>query len=869
MPGDQVWFVTGKEAGAFDSLVSDWLAAIGSSNRIVHEPFAYEALRQANRTVFGVDSIPHYDFAAARHLVSFGADFLETWLSPVEQSLGFSSGHSYQSGEMGRYVHIEPRMSMTAMSADEWIAPVPGTEGLLALAMAHVIVRDQPAGVPADASRISSLLAEHTPAAVSARTGVAADVIERLAREFTQHASLAVAGGIGAQHAAADSTAAAVNLLNYVAGNLGRTVTFHTAQSPAGQGSYSGTVELVEAMRSGRVGALFIHGANPVHTSPTGLGLTPALANVGLKVSFARFYDETAMEADLVLPDHDPLEQWNDFEPRPGVHALQQPVMRPVFDTRQTGDVLLSVARQLGERVTRTLAANDYKEYVVGRWQALQRRLGDSRPFEAFWSESLQRGGIWVDEPTRQARLAATAGSVRGEVWSAPAGDQLTLIAYPSPAFFDGRGANRPWLQELPDPVTKVTWSSWIEINPATARRLGIAEGEFIEVTSEHGSVTVPAYLYPGIREDTVAIPIGQGHAAFGRYAENRGANVYHLLAANATGFGAVEHYVGVTLRNTKDHERIAKTEGNSRQMGRGIAQATPLQALANPEEHQEEHGDHAAPVPDHIEEIIDEWQEDQYHEWMQRGNYAREDLPRWAMAVDLSKCTGCSACVTACYAENNIPTVGPDLIRRGREMSWIRIERYFEDGAHGEIESRFLPMICQHCTNAPCEPVCPVFAAYHTPDGLNAQVYNRCVGTRYCSNNCPYKVRYFNWFDHQNEADAAYAWPDPLHWLLNPDVTVRVKGVMEKCTFCVQRIRDKQHQAKLSGDLLVDGDVVPACQQTCPADAIVFGDINDPDSRISQHARDSRGYHVLDGLNTRPAVTYLKKVRNIAEGEA
>jgi molybdopterin-containing oxidoreductase family iron-sulfur binding subunit len=543
--------------------------------------------------------------------------------------------------------------------------------------------------------------------------------------------------------------------------------------------------------------------------------------------------------------------------------------MRPVFDTRQTGDVLLSLARQLDQRVSRAIAANDYKEYVAGRWQILQRRLGDRRSFEAFWNEALQRGGIWVDEATRRVRLAASAGSVGGEAWLAPAGDQLTLIAYPSPAFFDGRGANRPWLQELPDPVTKVTWSSWIEINPATARRLGIAEGELIEVTSEHGSVTVPAYLYPGIREDTVAIPIGQGHAAFGRYAENRGANAYHLLPASATGFGAVEHYVAVTLRNTKDHERIAKTEGKSRQMGRGIAQATTLQALAHPEEHQEQHGDHAAPVPDHIEQTLEEWQENQYREWRQRGNYAPEDLPRWAMAVDLSKCTGCSACVTACYAENNIPTVGPDLIRRGREMSWIRIERYFEDGAHGEIESRFLPMICQHCTNAPCEPVCPVFAAYHTPDGLNAQVYNRCVGTRYCSNNCPYKVRYFNWFDHQSEADAAYAWPDPLHWLLNPDVTVRVKGVMEKCTFCVQRIRDKQHQSKLSGDPLADGDVVTACQQTCPADALVFGDINDPDSRISQIASDSRGYHVLGGLNTRPAVTYLRKVRNVADGEA
>jgi molybdopterin-containing oxidoreductase family iron-sulfur binding subunit len=284
--------------------------------------------------------------------------------------------------------------------------------------------------------------------------------------------------------------------------------------------------------------------------------------------------------------------------------------------------------------------------------------------------------------------------------------------------------------------------------------------------------------------------------------------------------------------------------------------------------EQGDEHGAHAAPVPQHIEELLDEVQEVQRAD-TKHGDYAG-DLPRWALAVDLSKCTGCSACVTACHAENNIPTVGPELVRRGREMSWIRIERYFEGGEHGEpLESRFLPMMCQQCGNAPCEPVCPVFAAYQTPDGLNGQVYNRCVGTRYCSNNCPYKVRVFNWFDHQEENDPAFAFPDPLHWLLNPDVTVRAKGVMEKCTFCVQRIRGKQNEVQLAGRELADGEIVTACQQTCPSDAIVFGDLNDPSSRVHQLSGDERSYHVLGDLNTQPGVTYLRKVRNVAAEEA
>ncbi len=865
--GDQIWFVMGNEAGSFAALVTEWMDALGANTPVVYEPFAYEALRSANNTVFGNGSIPSYDFPAARYAISFGADFLETWLNPIEQARGFASAHAYQDESMGRYVHVEPRMSMTAMSADEWIAPIPGTEAVLALAMAHVIVDQALAQVPSDAARLRPLLDRHAPAEAAPRCGVPAETIERLAREFTEQPSVALAGGVGSSHAESHETAAAVNILNYVAGNVGRTVRFGANLHQGGGSGYAGLVQFVTAANAGGVGVLFTHGANPAYASPPGLDVSAALGRVGFKVSFSRFIDETSAAADLVLPDHDPLEQWNDFEPRASVHTLQQPVMQPVFDTRQTGDVLLGVAQGIGGNVAGRLPAATYKDYLQQRWQQLQGRMGDRRPFETFWNECLQRGGVWSDPPAQSVRLAPTATTVAGTTWSAPsADDRLTLVAYPSPTLFDGRGANRPWLQELPDPVTKIVWSSWIEIHPRTAERMDIAEGDQVYVASEHGSITAPAYLYAGLREDTVAVPIGQGHTRYGQFATGLGANVYHLLPAEPTAFGGMEHYVPVTLRKTGVHERLPKTEGNNRQLGRSIAQAATLGEVMHPEDHaEEEHGAHAAPVPEEIEHVLDEWQEAQYAEWRSRGSYAGEQ-PRWAMAIDLSKCTGCSACVTACHAENNIPAVGPELARRGREMSWLRIERYFEGGEGEPLEVRVLPMLCQHCGNAPCEPVCPVFAAYHTPDGLNAQVYNRCVGTRYCSNNCPYKVRYFNWFDHQNPNDPAFSWQDPLHWLLNPDVTVRSKGVMEKCTFCVQRIRDKQNQEAETGVPLQDGDVVTACQQTCPSDAIVFGNLNDPNSRVSQVSADARGYHVLEDLNTRPAVTYLKKVRNVVE---
>ena len=564
--------------------------------------------------------------------------------------------------------------------------------------------------------------------------------------------------------------------------------------------------------------------------------------------------------AHVVLPDHDPVEQWNDWEPRAGVHMLLQPAMAPVFDTRQTGDVLLDLARRL------TLPARHatYKDYVQARWMDLQRSVGDRTPFEAFWRAALQRGGVWSAARPVAVTLAAGATRVADPSWAVTEG-QLTLIAYPSASLYDGRFAHVPWLQELPDPATKLTWGSWVEMHPDRAARLGILEGDVVRVTSAQGSVEVPAYLYPGLRDDVVAMALGQGHTNYTRYATGVGVNAWSLLPGEPAAFGGVQHYVSVTLAVTTRHERPAKTEGRNRQLGRGIAQAVTLGGIAHGALDHPFHLEHAAPVPEREERLLEEVADAQ-HEATQYGPYAVTNT-RWGMAIDLARCTGCNACVAACNAENNVPYVGAEQIRRGRAMHWMRIERYFEGGEHGEpLETRFVPMLCQQCGNAPCEPVCPVFAAYHTADGLNGQVYNRCVGTRYCANNCPYKVRYFNWYDMSEPGAPNFAWPEPMPWMLNPDVTVRSRGVMEKCTFCVQRIRGAQHTARTEGRELVDGEIRTACQQTCPADAITFGNLTDPEARVTRLAGDPRGYHVLEGLNTKPAVTYLMKVRHLEE---
>ncbi|HKW40992.1 MAG TPA: molybdopterin-dependent oxidoreductase [Gemmatimonadales bacterium] len=852
--GKGIAFVTGLESGSFGELVDTWMKDVGGRH-VTYEPFAFEALREGNRIAFGTTAIPWYDFAAARYIVSFGADFMETWLSPVAYQNGFTRAHAFDAGRdgsMAKFVYVGPRLGLTAMSADEWIAARPGTEGILALAMARLILSNRLAPVPADAARLRQSLASYTAEQAAGVVGIDAKDITRLAREFAESkGGLAVAGGIAAQYPNGAEIVAAVNILNYVAGQVGKTVRFGPNNAFAGAGSFRQLTELVADMSGGKVAMLLVHGANPAHSLPA--AFSEALGHVPYKVSFSPYLDETAAASDLVLPDLHPLEQWNDSRPRAGVYALQQPVMQPVFpNTRHAADVILRATGKAGT----------FKDYVQTRWRTLHERYGRGRGFDDFWNDALQHGGFYVDTPVQAVRLGPDSSklpALGGAIaivpgWPAKQG----LIVFPSIGLHDGRGANKPWLQELPDPVSKITWHGWVEVHPETAAKWQVANGDIVLLKSDYGAVRAPVWITPGIRPDVLAIPMGQGHKAYGRYAKDRSFNAFELLSPAPADFGGRAFTVGVTATTTGDHRRLATTEGDAREQGRGVievlalARARELKRGAHPFAERE--------TPKYTDQAMRGWAEAQ-HEKASLGNYAG-DQPRWAMAIDLAKCTGCSACVTACYAENNLATVGEELVTRRRQMSWLRIERYYTGGAAGRpVGAVVNPMLCQQCGNAPCEPVCPVYAAYHTPDGLNGQVYNRCVGTRYCANNCPYKVRYFNWYNYAEPGGEWESWPDPLNMLLNPDVTVREKGVMEKCTFCVQRIRGAQNRARLEDRNVQDGEITPSCAQACPSEAIVFGDLHDKTSRVAALAEDPRGYHVLEGLNTKPAITYLARV--------
>ncbi len=874
-------FLSDATTGTIDRLIDEFCAAFGIQ-RVRYAPFAWEPLRAANRLVFGRDVLPVHDFAAAETVISFGADFLETWVSPVDYAHGFVRGHAYDRGQRGHFISVAPHQSLTDMNSDEWVPVTPGTEHLVAIAIARILMDDG-----RDAGGAAALLASVNVEANAQAAGVSTERLRQMATHFDRAgASLAVGPGVASTHRAATQLAAAVAVLNAVAGNLGRTVRFTTIeQSASGLGTYSDMQALLQRMTAGEVGALLVHGPNPLYSMPESQAVSAALDAVGFVASFSSYLDETSARARLLLPDHHFLESWGDAHPRSTVAAVVQPVMMPVFNTKQTGDVLLSAARRVGTPLSAT--ATTYHDYLRDRWRReIYPAAGAAAPFDDWWHETLQVGFVATAAAPAPPPAVTPAGLAQIPMDAAPAsfdGDAAdpVLVVYPSAKFYDGRMANRPWLQELPDAVTKYTWGSCVELSPELADELGVDDGHVVTVETAQGSVEAQAFRHPGMRRDVVALQLGQGHEGFGTYAENRGVNAVRLLApvADAASGGLVWTQTRARVRPQGDWQRPAQSGLFTTQRGRGIAQAETLAAAveadrsrglpilgavaATEAEHaegEEEHGG-GHPMDAHQTQLsesggfrpidVDASPAGYPPPGTHYGEYS-ETQPRWAMSVDLERCIGCSACQIACQAENNIGIVGPKLVAQGRQIQWIRIERYFE-GEGETLQSRFLPMMCQHCGNAPCEPVCPVYAAYHTPDGLNAQVYNRCVGTRYCANNCPYKVRYFNYF--------SYEWPEPLNWQLNPDVTVREKGVMEKCTFCVQRIRDAENTARLEGRGVRDGEITTACAQTCPGEAIVFGNIRDPNSRVARVAASGRGYRVLDMLNTQSAVIYLRKI--------
>ncbi len=861
--GSEAVILTNPVSGSLVPLLAELVRKVPNARHIEYELLNRNALDRAAELCFGTGIQTHYRFQEAEVLVSVGADFLESWVSPVEFAAGWAKRRKPhpKNGDLSYFVHFEPRYSLTAANADRWLMNRPGGEALLLLGILGMVL-EKGGGRGLDGAMrgaVQALTENFDWTKWAIETGVTREELDSLTTKLlAAKSSLIVAGGASATGENTVTNAVLANILNVALGNLGKTLILQVPRKVESSSSYEAMLELVaraKASSPSKIGVMIISGTNPVFTLPEKTGFREAIAKIDFLVSISSQMDETTQLAHLVLPLSSHFESWLDSEPQPGVYNLNQPAMQPLYQSQSLGDTLISILAKLNvtfEGVT------SFYDFIRSEWK---RRTGDSG-FESRWVRYVEQGGDWAakraSEQQVERPLLASAAKLSIKRLSSEeiSANQLMILAFPSVNSFDGSGANKPWLQELPNPITTAVWGSWAEIHPETAAERGVKQGDVVLVRTGHGAIQVPAYLTPRVHRQLVAVPIGQGHSAYGRFATGVGMNPLAMLPPDASG-GALQLLAPLTVvEKAAWRETLVTVQGHDYQGERGIIRSVNRSELGKLH-HANGHGGHGGaegsheanghhrdpnalgPLPD----------EKQMYRQMEHPQY------RWGMSIDLASCTGCSACVVACNAENNIPVVGRETVRRGREMHWIRIERFF-DGPDHRPSPGFLPMLCQHCNNAPCEPVCPVYATYHNDEGLNAMVYNRCVGTRYCSNNCPYKARRFNWFK--------YDLPEPLTWQLNPDVTVREVGVMEKCTFCVQRIREGRNKAKDLGRPIEDGDIQPACASSCPTKAITFGNLLDHNSKVYQESQSERSYQVFEHyINTQPAVTYLARVVN------
>ena len=790
--------------------IQKFLAQFGDGKHITYSAVSTDAIRQAHLRTHGVAAIPQCRFDKAKLVVSFDADFLGTWIAPVQFTRAYAKARDLRDNqrEMLRHVQFESRMSLTGSNADTRIKVSPAERKLALLYLAKLI-----AATDGDfAAPINYQLSSFEAAQLTQTTR---DAIEHLAKDLMKFQGNAlVVSGSGDL-----DVQSIVNFINYAIGSYGNTVDL---SSPYGvnESSDAEMIELVCQMNAGEIAALLISGVNPAYDYFDNQSFTNGLKKVSLKVSLNASLDETSSLTDYVCPQSHFLEAWDDAEPVRGTFSINQPTMAPLFQTRAYQETLM---RWSGDpRSFYEVLRESWREKLFPQQKAYA-------TFDEFWDQTLAKGFIAVTPAATPPPAFKSDGftEIIARLKSTANAPTPTLLLYQKTSIHDGRFANNPWLQELPDPVTKITWDNCACLSPAFAQKSGIDEGRVVRISDGSRMIELPAHIQPGQHDDVVAVALGYGRPKAGKAGSNVGVNAFPFVAF-ATTFRY--SHANVTIEKTAQRIEFAQTQIKDAQEERNLVRELTLADYVKGEQEQRE-------------EFPSLWSPHDYPEH------------KWGIAVDLNACVGCSACVISCQGENNIPVVGKDEVRNRREMHWIRIDRYF-GGDRDDPKVNYQPVMCQQCDNASCESVCPVLATVHSSEGLNMQVYNRCVGTRYCENNCAFKVRRFNWFNYSHDDAVA-------NLALNPDVTVRTRGVMEKCTFCVQRIEEVKIKARNEGRTINDGEIQPACAQSCPANAIIFGDLTDLKSRVARLKKSGRNYTLLDELNLRPALSYLAKVRN------
>jgi MoCo/4Fe-4S cofactor protein with predicted Tat translocation signal len=785
-----------------------------------YEPLSRDNEREGTSFAFSSVLRVHPELANAAVVACFDADPLFDHPASLRLTREFAAARDPESGAGARLYVAESSYSLTGVRADDRVAVTSSR-------------------VPAVLARVANkLVSEHDlvlPAAAAGFAGSIRDLVANRGRSVIL---------VGPRQAPAVHALAAI--LNQALDAVGNTLTYTPAPDPERPTHLAAIAELAARMRGGEIETLLILGGNPAYDAPADLGFADLLAAVPATIHLSLYDDETSRRCTWHLPSAHTLESWGDGAAWDGTLTLRQPLIEPLYGGRSAIEIV---------------ALADGGNPVSGH-DLVRQTLNGTRPAglsDTDWKQALHDGLIdgtaWrkiTPHPSPSA-LVVAVDSLRAELDVAePSAERLELVVVGDAKVLDGRYANNGWLQELPDAITKVTWDNALLISPATARALGVSDGELVIVDANGATAEFPTYVVPGQARNSLSVAIGYGRTAAGQVGDGVGvdANPLRTVAAPHVVRGVTVQGTGrrYALATTQDHfaiDTIGFNERNDR-VGDLVREASLDAYLANPEIFHEQA---------HHPPLISLWKDHEY------------EGEQWGMAIDLNSCTGCNACIVACQAENNIPVVGREQVLRQREMQWIRVDRYFktEPGLPiDEIDSAevvFQPMTCVQCENAPCEQVCPVAATQHTTDGLNAMVYNRCVGTRYCSNNCPFKVRRFNFFNYHKDL------ADTTKMQFNPEVTVRSRGVMEKCTYCVQRIEAVRIQARNDNRPVRDGEITPACAQTCPARAITFGNLNDPESRVSSSREDNRSYATLAELNIRPRTHYLARLRNTDDG--
>lgn len=802
--GGRIRFLTGAiTSPTTRRLMGRLLAKYPNAKWHQYEPFGDHNVVEGAKAAFGSALQPVYHFDQADVVVSIDADFLASGAGHVRYAADFSKRRKVDSKtpNLNRLYSAHTFPSVTSASSDHWVAIKPSDLMEFVSALANE-VGASPAGNAG----------ELTPFARSA----AKDLMESRGR------SIVLCG----EHMPPEAHALAF-AMNSVLGNIGSTVDMIPQLTAMERPSLDSVRELVEDMRRNRVDILICSGTNPVYSLPKDIDFESVLIRVGLTASHVLIPDETSHLLKYTLPKSHELESWGDALAFDGTKSLIQPLIAPLYDSKTLDEILEIVLE--GTASGRKLVRDTHASALAGD----------------AWEKALQVGYYGNAAQPAAARLKPFSFPK-----PVPSTARLEVCFLPDPNVFDGRGSNNAWLQELPKPISTLTWDNAIYMSPSTARVNGLSSENVVELTVGEDTVTGPVFALPSMADDTIVIHAGYGRTAGGTVAIGSSASLpdaRHRFGVDTVGFDAMPisnaaFGAEASIKKVAGKWGLATVQQHHVMDGKDMVRSGDVGDLAkNP---------NLAPPHAHVPEEVTLY--DQTTKDSEGQPY------RWAMTIDLSLCIGCNACTIACQAENNIPVVGKEQVARGREMHWIRVDRYYAGTEDNPTEIVHQPVPCMHCELAPCEPVCPVAATTHSKEGLNQMIYNRCVGTRYCSNNCPYKVRRFNFLNYGDKVDKAQ-----IRLINNPNVSVRGRGVMEKCTFCVQRINQARIRAKKESRTIKDGEVITACQQACPTSAIVFGNLNDPESQVSVSKKDPRNYSLLPELNTRPRTTYLGRVRN------